>query len=193
MCVEPARSLLRSIEQVISLLGLCLRKPNMAALKLSVQSSTLVPQSLHSHHSFPFSPSWYVCVLLATLNLGAYITTNLGTDTDVVNALQPQRCMVYVKRTFPRDQYELAFLDLWIYSFVKHVDISIPHNMAQALREHFSEDEANEIMAAANTPEYKQALTNNTKKALDRGAFGAPWLWVTNDKGESEPFFGSDR
>jgi glutathione S-transferase kappa 1 len=39
----------------------------------------------------------------------------------------------------------------------------------------------------------KDLLTATTQEALDRGAFGAPWLWVTNEEGKSEPFFGSDR
>jgi glutathione S-transferase kappa 1 len=43
------------------------------------------------------------------------------------------------------------------------------------------------------TKEYKDKLTNNTKKVLEQGAFGAPWFWMKNDKGEEEPIFGSDR
>lgn len=39
----------------------------------------------------------------------------------------------------------------------------------------------------------KETLAKTTQTALDRGAFGAPWFWVTNRAGKSEPFFGSDR
>lgn len=48
-------------------------------------------------------------------------------------------------------------------------------------------------MRKATEKEWKDRLTGNTKEALDQGAFGAPWMWVTNAKGVSEPFFGSDR
>ena len=44
-----------------------------------------------------------------------------------------------------------------------------------------------------NDPEVKKRLTDLTKEALDQGCFGAPWWDVTNQKGEREMFFGSDR
>ena len=50
-----------------------------------------------------------------------------------------------------------------------------------------------EILEAATKPEFKKKLNDNTQIALDHGAFGAPWFWVKNRKGEEEPFFGSDR
>ena len=43
------------------------------------------------------------------------------------------------------------------------------------------------------TQQYKDKLTNNTKLALERGAFGAPWFWMKNAEGKEEPLFGSDR
>lgn len=58
----------------------------------------------------------------------------------------------------------------------------------------FSADECAAILAAAQTPEVKDALTRSTEEALQKGAYGAPWLWVTNgEEGKAEPFFGSDR
>ena len=60
----------------------------------------------------------------------------------------------------------------------------------------FSQSEVSEIMAKATEQEWKAKLTANTTKALEQGAFGAPWMWVTrDDDGEEkgEPFFGSDR
>lgn len=57
----------------------------------------------------------------------------------------------------------------------------------------FSAKEVDEIMAAAETKEWKDKLLANTQEALDKGAFGAPWFWVRNAEGREEPFFGSDR
>lgn len=48
-------------------------------------------------------------------------------------------------------------------------------------------------MAGAVEKEWKDKLLANTQKALDLGAFGAPWMWVRNGEGKEEPFFGSDR
>lgn len=39
----------------------------------------------------------------------------------------------------------------------------------------------------------KTKLSETTAKALELGAFGTPWFWATNSKGEGQPFFGSDR
>ena len=57
----------------------------------------------------------------------------------------------------------------------------------------FSESEVKSIMEATTQKEWKDKLLGNTQKALDQGAFGAPWFWVRNGEGKEEPFFGSDR
>lgn len=78
--------------------------------------------------------------------------------------------------------------------YQKNIDVSKPEKLAELLRSHgFSDEDIKKILAAASTPEYKQALTDNTQKALDLGAYGAPWFWVRNSEGKEEPFFGSDR
>lgn len=56
-----------------------------------------------------------------------------------------------------------------------------------------SADECAAILAAAGTQESKDALARTTDDVLAKGAYGAPWLWVTNGEGKAEPFFGSDR
>jgi glutathione S-transferase kappa 1 len=106
---------------------------------------------------------------------------------------KPQRCMVYIKETFSKEKYEAAFLELWVSMWEEQNDISKPEKMAEALARHFTPEDVKNIMASASTPEYKQKLNDNTQRALDKGAFGAPWFWVRNHQGEEEPFFGSDR
>lgn len=105
----------------------------------------------------------------------------------------PQRAMLVVKDRHPREAFEKCFLDTWIYSFVTHVNIQQPENLAKLLGEHFEEAEVEEILRLMATQEYKDMLTGNTKTALARGAFGAPWFWMTNAQGMQEPLFGSDR
>ncbi|KAK4866957.1 hypothetical protein LT330_007698 [Penicillium expansum] len=107
---------------------------------------------------------------------------------------QPQRCMIYIKSNFSREKYETTFLSLWEWMYYKGIDISKPERLAELLQSNeYSESEAKEILAAASSPEFKQALTANTQIALDKGAYGAPWFWVRNSEGKEEPFFGSDR
>lgn len=102
--------------------------------------------------------------------------------------------MIYIKRHFPRERFETTFLALWEWMFYKNVDISKPEHIAELFKGHgYSGQEVEGILAAAASPEYKQALTANTQVALDKGAYGAPWFWVRNWEGREEPFFGSDR
>src|ERR1700745_3093189 len=102
--------------------------------------------------------------------------------------------MIYIKDKYPQERFEETFLTLWEHISYKHVDISKPENMAALLASNnYTGEEIRSILAAASSPEYKQALTNKTQEALDKGAFGAPWFWVRNKKGKEEPFFGSDR
>lgn len=101
--------------------------------------------------------------------------------------------MIVVKDRHPQEVFEKCWLDTWRYSFITHVDISKVENLAKLLSEHFDGQEVKEILRLMATKDYKDRLTGNTKTALDRGAFGAPWFWMKNDKGEEEPLFGSDR
>ncbi len=47
---------------------------------------------------------------------------------------------------------------------------------------------ANELLAAAQSPEVRQALTDATAKAVERGAFGAPTFFV-----DGAMYFGKDQ
>ena len=44
-----------------------------------------------------------------------------------------------------------------------------------------------------NKSHWKNLILENTEKALQLGAFGVPFWRITNDEGEIETFFGSDR
>ncbi|KGO64459.1 hypothetical protein PITC_023060 [Penicillium italicum] len=107
---------------------------------------------------------------------------------------QPQRCMIYIKSHFSREKYETTFLSLWEWMYYKNIDISKPERLAELLQSNeYSDSEIKEILAAASSSEFKQALTANTQIALDKGAYGAPWFWVRNSARKEEPFFGCDR
>jgi glutathione S-transferase kappa 1 len=86
-----------------------------------------------------------------------------------------------------------AFLDIYHGMWEEGLDVSKPELLGQVLLKSFSESEAKGILSNANSAPYKQRLNDNTKDALESGAFGCPWFVVRNSKGEVEPFFGSDR
>ncbi len=126
------------------------------------------------------------------------------------NSKQPLRALHYIKLNYPRTAYETAFhyffYCLWT---PPNLNLTVPETFAKALSETpsdfrgagsnssskplFSSEEVDKIVEAAKSQEVKDLLTNDTQEALDRGAFGTPWLWVRNSAGKEEPFFGSDR
>lgn len=107
-------------------------------------------------------------------------------------SLLPQRALGVIKAQHP-SLFIPAFLSLFTEMWERGIDVSKPELLANVLSKRFSESQVREIVDLANSPEYKQLLNDKTKEALDRGAFGCPWYWVKNSKGEEEPFFGSDR
>ncbi|CAK7199963.1 hypothetical protein SEUCBS139899_002651 [Sporothrix eucalyptigena] len=123
----------------------------------------------------------------------------------------PLRALHYILRNFANDTYVAAFHYLF-YRFwtPENADLRDPEVLKAVLRDApagfngkssaaadakpmFTVSDVDAILAGASAQEAKDQLTAATKEATDRGAYGAPWLWVTNDAGVSEPFFGSDR
>ncbi|CAK7221138.1 hypothetical protein SCUCBS95973_004394 [Sporothrix curviconia] len=127
----------------------------------------------------------------------------------------PLRALHYIQRNFPASTYAAAFHYLF-YRFwtPDNADLRDPDVLRSVLSEApagfsggkasttgsakpkplFTAADVDAILAGAASQAAKDQLTAATKEATDRGAYGAPWLWVTNDAtGVSEPFFGSDR
>ncbi|KAK4169350.1 thioredoxin-like protein [Cladorrhinum sp. PSN259] len=115
----------------------------------------------------------------------------------------PQRCLHFIKANYPAAVFEATILHLMklFWSPPENVNLTVVENVRSALlgvkvdggKPAFKESEVEEILKNAGEKKWKDELKNTTQKALDKGAFGAPWLWVTNKEGKGEPFFGSDR
>lgn len=82
---------------------------------------------------------------------------------------------------------------LWVALWQKSTDISQDPLISATWANLFTPGELKPILEAADSPEYKKKLLDNTEAALKQGAFGAPWFTVRNKKGEEAVFFGSDR
>ncbi|KAF2276004.1 thioredoxin-like protein [Westerdykella ornata] len=120
-------------------------------------------------------------------------TPNMKTPKNFpILSLLPQRALVFIKTKHP-NLLVPTLLDFFRALWEDGLDISKPDQVAQVLSKRYSEADVCEILEKANSPECKQALNDNTKEALAKGAFGCPWFIVKNSKGEEEPFFGSDR
>jgi glutathione S-transferase kappa 1 len=107
-------------------------------------------------------------------------------------SLLPQRALVYVKEAHTQS-FGQVFIDLYHAMWENGLDVSKPDVLHTVLSQRLSDTDAKTIMEKANSAPYKQRLNDNTKEALDHGAFGCPWFIVRNSSGEEEPFFGSDR
>ncbi|KAI1929906.1 hypothetical protein LOZ52_000103 [Ophidiomyces ophidiicola] len=111
----------------------------------------------------------------------------------VKTKVHPQRCLVYAKKQYP-EKFENFFESCFETMWTGQLDISKPENLLVAARKVFDDTQAKEVVQGGNDPEIKKALTDNTEYAVkELGAFGCPWFWVHDGKGNAEPFFGSDR
>ena len=107
-------------------------------------------------------------------------------------SLLPQRALVYIKSAYP-SLFVPTFLDIYSAMWEHGEDVSQPDKLATVLSRKFNDKQVSEIIEKAKSSEVKAALNKNTKEPLEQGAFGCPWFWVRNSKGEEGPFFGSDR
>ena len=99
-----------------------------------------------------------------------------------VNTLQLMRIAVAAKKAGSLAAYvDAAFHWMW----------EEPRKMddAEVIRASLAESglDADALIAAAQTPEVKQALMDNTERAVERGAFGSPTFFVNG-----EIFFGKN-
>lgn len=114
----------------------------------------------------------------------------------MAHTILPLRALHYIKSHHPREKYHAALEHLFHKFWTPpNLNLSQADVLAGVLADYkgFSPEECKMILEGARSQEMKDALTRSTQSALDKGAFGAPWLWVRNDKGVAEPFFGSDR
>ncbi|RCI15197.1 hypothetical protein L249_6446 [Ophiocordyceps polyrhachis-furcata BCC 54312] len=106
----------------------------------------------------------------------------------------PLRALLFIKANYPPSTFHQAMLRLFR-RFWKppHANLWDDAVLRSALAEGglFSALEVGRIMDGRES--MRRRLEEETSSALGLGAFGAPWLWVSDGEGRAEPFFGSDR
>lgn len=122
----------------------------------------------------------------------------------VSHTISPLRALHYIKANYPEAVF-LATFENFFMAFWTPPNINlIPEENLRAVlkgatekagqkdsKKLFTDEDIEKIMQGRAS--MKDTLMATTKRAVDQGAFGAPWIWATNSKGVSEPFFGSDR
>ncbi|KAF5693332.1 glutathione S-transferase [Fusarium globosum] len=129
-----------------------------------------------------------------------------GSPPDIVaiaKTVSPLRALHFIKENYPESTYLAAirylFHKIWL---PPHVNLAEDEKLIAALKEAtdeldggtgkklFSDEDVEKIMNGRES--MKERVKALTGEAVQKGAFGAPWLIVTRDDGEWEAFFGSD-
>ncbi|RDA90067.1 hypothetical protein CP533_2917 [Ophiocordyceps camponoti-saundersi (nom. inval.)] len=123
--------------------------------------------------------------------------TDWGMPKDLLSLAKtpsPLRALLFIKANYSPSTFHQAMLRLFR-RFWKppHANLWDDAVLEYALVDDglFPAQEVRRIMAGRES--MRSLLEAETSKALELGAFGAPWLWVSNAEGRGEPFFGSDR
>jgi 2-hydroxychromene-2-carboxylate isomerase len=106
-------------------------------------------------------------------------------DPFPISTQAPARAVYWLEQEAP-DQIERAALTLYRGYFVDGRDISSPETTADVLAT-LGHARA-KVLAALGEPAIKERLKRETQTAIDRGAFGSPYVIV-----DGEPFWGHDR
>jgi len=102
-----------------------------------------------------------------------------------LNTLVPQRTLTAIHQHHA-ESLPAAALAIYRAYWVDDKDVSAPEVMAEILSALGLDGEA--MVAATQNPDVKEALKSVTADAIDRGAFGAPFICVGD-----ETFWGNDR
>ncbi|KAG6003310.1 hypothetical protein E4U21_002198 [Claviceps maximensis] len=141
--------------------------------------------------------------------------TYFATPPDFLSRARTQsalRALLFIKANFSVHTFLAALRFLFVRFWTPpHVDVveddSLRELLAEATRDAaaggrsggggggghrlFSRDEVDSIMDGR--ARMKRLLAEETQYVVKAGAFGCPWLLVTDSRGKVEPFFGSDR
>lgn len=112
-----------------------------------------------------------------------------------------QCTLQYIKSNYPESVYLSAMQSLFDGFWTPpHMDMNkvddITQNLSKAvcLNDGKTLFNGHDLMLIANGLSSARAkVKEETNRAFSLGAFGTPWFWVTNNEGQSDVFFGSDR
>ena len=171
-------------------------------------------QSRHSSHHIPGNkPPWVLPAKSKYLDIDSRRSAERlsapykGSPPDllaVAKTISPLRALHFIKENYSEEIFlgaiRFLFHKIWM---PPHVNLAEDANLIAALKEAtdeldggsnkklFSNEDVEKIMKGRES--MKERVKEMTGEAVKKGAFGAPWLMVTNGQGKSEAFFGSDR
>lgn len=111
-----------------------------------------------------------------------------------VNSIHCARLLAVVAR-YHAGKLETVMRVLWTgyWGGTEGLDISNPEDLQRMLSRVFTGSEVEMMMVMSRNEHFKHTVRENTRQAVEDGAFGVPWIKVIKENGESECFFGNDR
>ena len=84
---------------------------------------------------------------------------------------------------------------VWLRSWSEDLDVHTPEDLTIiGEKAGMSKDQIEACLADMKSDEVKKRLKEVTEEAIDRGAFGSPTMFFTDQNGDNEQmFWGSDR
>jgi len=111
----------------------------------------------------------------------------------VIGSIQAQRFVTGALQLYP-NHTENLLRSFWMRSWGEDKDVHTPEDLiAVASAAGMTDEEVEACMAAMKSDKVKEALREVTEEAVDRGAFGAPTMFFTEEDQEEQMFWGSDR
>ncbi|CAM9818456.1 unnamed protein product [Chrysoparadoxa australica] len=111
----------------------------------------------------------------------------------LMGSLRAQRLLAACEMTQPDHLIPLTRC-IWGRIWQRDEDITTEESLTEACREAgLSPSQSSNLLLKSNSVEAKDWLKRNTQDAIDRGAFGAPWMTVkVTGEHKWHPFFGAD-
>lgn len=107
--------------------------------------------------------------------------------------LKQMRYITAVDMSNPNFVEELS-RQFWISFFQKNQNITEVDVMKDvSKRAGMNDEQIEKALADSNEQPVKKRLISFTEEALEQGAFGAPWIVITDKDGNKHEVFGSDR
>lgn len=149
------------------------RPPGMVPAKAKYMGEDLL--RLSSYHKIPFK-----------------VPADIGQVMFVKGSLASQRLLTATKVHFPQHLESLT-RELYLRVWFKDLDISTVESLQEACDVvGISKEDTSTLVLAVQETEMKEKLKEQTKSAIDHGAFGLP-VYVAHLESGPEMFFGSDR
>jgi len=117
--------------------------------------------------------------------------SNFPEKAMVKGTILAQRFLTAIELKQP-NYLESAARELWMRMWSRDESVHMVEDLQQVAKK-ISLPDADRLIKMCDSDEVKNRLKASTEEAIEKGAFGAPWIVVTTADGVEHSFWGSDR